>query len=418
MVNSNIPNIQRNLRHNFIVNILDGGFFGFAIGFASFTTILPLFVSTMTSSAILIGLVPAIHNMGWQFPQLLTARRISSLKRLKPFVLILTIQERLPFLGLAAIAWFLPALGFQLGLILTFLMLIWQGLGAGFTANGWQNLVSKVIPAENRATFFGTQSAAANLLASLGAVAGGFILENASNEKGFAYCFLIAVFLFVVSWVFLRMTREPDSVALLDNNQDISLVKNIGLILRNDKPFLGFLISRTLSQFGMMAFAFYVVYAVRVHNMSETTAGILTGVLFITQVVANPILGWIADHWSHRIVLAAGAICGSLSALLAWLSPGLSWFAVIMVLTGIANTAFWTIGLAFSLDFGNDSNRPTYVGMANTFIAPSAILAPLVGGFLADQAGYSLTFITSAILSLLAAAALFILVKKPNPKSA
>jgi hypothetical protein len=28
----------------------------------------PLFVSTFTDSAILIGLVPAIHNMGWQLP--------------------------------------------------------------------------------------------------------------------------------------------------------------------------------------------------------------------------------------------------------------------------------------------------------------------------------------------------------------
>lgn len=47
--------ISRNLRYNFIVNLLDGGFFGFAMGFASFVTVIPLFVSTMTASAILIG---------------------------------------------------------------------------------------------------------------------------------------------------------------------------------------------------------------------------------------------------------------------------------------------------------------------------------------------------------------------------
>jgi len=68
---------SKNLKHNFTVNLLDGGLFGFGLGFASFTTMIPLFVATLTSSATLIGLVPAIHNVGWQLPQLLMAKRIA-----------------------------------------------------------------------------------------------------------------------------------------------------------------------------------------------------------------------------------------------------------------------------------------------------------------------------------------------------
>ena len=117
--------VQQNLRYNFIVNLLDGGFFGFALGFASFITIIPLFVSRMTDSALLIGLVPAIHNVGWQFPQLLTAGWVSRAKRIKPLVLWATIHERLPFLGLAFVAWFLPHLGTRAALILTFSLLVW-----------------------------------------------------------------------------------------------------------------------------------------------------------------------------------------------------------------------------------------------------------------------------------------------------
>jgi hypothetical protein len=41
---------KRNFRLNYIVNLLDGGFFGFALGFASLTTVIPLFVSNMTDS--------------------------------------------------------------------------------------------------------------------------------------------------------------------------------------------------------------------------------------------------------------------------------------------------------------------------------------------------------------------------------
>lgn len=66
--------VQKDLKHNITFNILDGAFFGFAVGLASYTTIIPLFVATMTNSATLIGLIPAIHNMGWQLPQLLMAK--------------------------------------------------------------------------------------------------------------------------------------------------------------------------------------------------------------------------------------------------------------------------------------------------------------------------------------------------------
>ena len=48
--------IRQNTRHNFTVNIADAAFFGLGLGFASFVTVIPLFVNTLTQSTILIGL--------------------------------------------------------------------------------------------------------------------------------------------------------------------------------------------------------------------------------------------------------------------------------------------------------------------------------------------------------------------------
>jgi len=123
---------NKTYRFNFIVNLLDGGFFGSALGFASFITVIPLFVDTMTDSAILIGLIPAIHSVGWQLPQLFTANRVARLRRYKPMVLLMSINERLPFFGLALVAWFMPSLGPRIALWMTFGLLVWQGLGGGF----------------------------------------------------------------------------------------------------------------------------------------------------------------------------------------------------------------------------------------------------------------------------------------------
>jgi MFS family permease len=399
---------------NIFFNISDGAFFGFAVGFASYTTIIPLFVATMTNSATLIGLIPAIHNMGWQLPQLLMAKRISKMERIKPSVLMLTIHERAPIFALAIIGLLLPVTGSSAGLILTFAVLIWQGLGAGLTANAWQIMITKIIPGDLRATFFGGQSAAANLLASLGAILAGVMLKEIAPPWDFASCFLAASVLYMISWFFLKQTREPMKLPENEVIQSQSLGHEVIHILKTDKVFRNFLISRFVSQFGMMAFAFYTVFAVKHLGMNMITAGVMTSILMITQVVANPILGRIADKWSRKWVLVLGSAVSALSAVLALLIKQPDLFVLVFILMGIGGAAFWTIGLTISLEFGTEAQRPTYVGMANTLIAPSAILAPLLGGFLADSFGYPVTFITSALFGLISMITLSLMVNDPN----
>jgi len=150
--------------------------------------------------------------------------------------------------------------------------------------------------------------------------------------------------------------------------------------------------------------------------MSEVTVGIMTSILLISQTIANPVLGWAADKWNRRLVLEIGAVAGGLSALLAWFATDTSLFFLIFILAGIANTVFWTIGMAFTLSFGTEAERPTYVGLANTLIAPSAILAPLLGGLLADSAGYEATFATATAASFVSALILHFFVHDPIPQ--
>ena len=345
------PEIHKSLKHNFTVNLLDGAFFGFAMGFSSFVTILPLFVSTLTSSATIIGLVPAFHNVGWQLPQLLTANKVARQKRIKPMVLRNTLHERLPFLGLAVVALLIPTVGVQAALVLTFIMLAWQGLGGGFTANPWQSMVAKIIPPDRRGTFFGMQSSAANLMASLSAVSAGFILEEYESHLDFAICFLLTAVIMVISMAFLARTKEPER--RMDDLPPVQVPvwSRMKDILKRDKNFRWFLTARILTQIAMMGFAFFTVYAVRIHNVSESGVGIMTGILLGSQILANPIMGWIGDRWSNLAVMKIGIIAAVLSALLAWWAPTSAYFYLVFLLTGIANVSIWTIGLAIILEF-------------------------------------------------------------------
>ena len=395
------------LRHNITVNLIDGAFFGFAVGFASFVTIIPLFVSTMTNSAILIGLIPAIHSVGWQLPQLFTARKISGLTRLKPMVLWMTIQERVPFLGLALVAWFSPQLSSKFVLFLTFLLLIWQGLGAGMAANPWQNLVAKIIPPHIRGTFLGGQSASANLLASLSAIIAGIILEKLAHPFDYVTCFLLASFAMGISWLFIAQTREEAKPLTRIIESRSNFWFDIRRILESQPEFRGFLLIRSLLAFASLAFAFYTVYAVRTHHLSEAAIGVMTAVLMGTQIAANPTMGWLGDRFGHRTVMEGGVLACIISSFIAWWAPHPGWFYLVFILTGIGNVAVWTTGLAMSLEFGSEDERPAYIGLANTLVAPSTILAPLLGGWIADLAGYPSTFAFSILCGIVTLVLLF-----------
>ena len=405
--------LAKDLRHNLVANLLDGAFFGFAMGFASFVTIIPLFVRSMTSSAILIGLIPAIHNVGWQFPQLFTANWVRRQKRYKPLVMALTVHERLPYLGLALVGLTLPWLGNSAALAIIFAMLIWQGLGAGLTANPWQSMIAKIFPSEWRGTFLGSQSSAANLLACLSAILAGFILQGFTGSRGFAGCFLLASLMMVVSWVFLARTREPSHELTLPDPSAVPInsLANLRQIMRSDHNFRWFVVARVVSHMALMGYAFFTVYAVDRQGVSPLGIGWITGTLLGVQIIANVVMGWIGDHWSHRRVMEIGLLAVVGSALLAWWAPAPGWFFLVFTLAAIGNVAIWTIGITMVLEFGAESERPTYIGLANTLVAPANILTPFIGGWLAETAGYPSTFLASAGFGLLAAALFHFTVK-------
>lgn len=405
---------RKHLRYNIIANLADGGFFGLALGFASFGTILPLFVASMTDSATLIGLVPAIHAAGWLLPQLFTASHVARLRRYKRTVLKMTIHERLPFLGFALVALLLPTIGLQAGLILTFILLTWQGLGGGFTANPWTSMISKIIPPDHRGTFFGTQAAVANLFISGAAIAAGYVLDFYEAPFSFAVCFFIAVLFFTVSWFALALTREPTDNEKIIDEHPTPFWHGARAILQRDRNFNWFLVARTLSQFATMGFAFYIVYALRHFQMDEITAGFLTATLTISQTVANAGMGWLGDRIGHRAMLILGAGAATLSSFLAWIAPSLAWFFPIFVLTGFANVSIWTNGMTMTVDFSGEAERPFYIGLAQTLTAPATILAPLIGGWIADTQGFVITFAFSTVLSIVMMSILIFLIKEPR----
>ena len=407
----------QNLRFNFTVNVLDGGFFGAALGFASFFTIIPLFVSNLTDSAVLIGLIPAIHAVGWQLPQLFTAPRVSRLRRYKRMALMMSLNERFPFLGLAIVAWFSPQLGVQWSLILTFILLIWQGFGGGFTATAWQSLIAKIMPVDLYGRFFGVQSSAVTFLMAISAILAGLVLSANYYPLNFTLCFLLASLMMVFSFFFLSLTKEEESPPAVSSSPEGSSFRaDLRTILSTDKDFRWYVLARMLTQFATMGFAFYTIYAVREFGVDVRLIGFLTGLLLFTEVFMNPFLGWLGDRHGHLLTLQIGIVATIASVLLAMGAQGVAWFFPIFILAGIANVAAWTVPLSMTLEFGSESQRPAYIGLSNTLVAPATFIAPILAGLIIDNVSYELAFLLSGAAGILTLLVLLIGVKDPRRK--
>jgi MFS family permease len=296
------------------------------------------------------------------------------------------------------------------------MLLVWQGLGGGLTANAWQNMIGKIIPRERWGVFFGLQSAAANLLSSIGAVIAGIVLEINNPTNGFTLVFLFAVAAFIISYVALFSTREEETVPVTNITDQKVFWKDVREIFRRDGNFRWFIGLRILAQLGTVGFAFYTVYVVRIYGVDEATAGILTGLLLISQTVFSPLMGWLGDRWSHRAAMALGMVAAAVSAVVAWRAPSAGWFYLAYALAGIAYVATWPISMAMVLEFGQEHEKPAYIGLANTLIAPTAFIIPLLGGWLADAISYQATFISTAVgavLSLL----VVVFILRDHPRS-
>ena len=120
--------IRRNGRWNFWVNVGDLSFVHLAGSFVFISTILPLYVSYLTESRVLIGLIPAIYLVASHVPQLLMAARAESLARKKPWIVRVSVFERVPWLvlGLGIVVWPVAPAWFSYGFLVV-MLLVSQG---------------------------------------------------------------------------------------------------------------------------------------------------------------------------------------------------------------------------------------------------------------------------------------------------
>ena len=403
------------LRHNVLTLGADYALFIVALAFASPSTILPAFAAWLGAPNVVIGAIPAVMTLGWFVPGLFAAAYTESLARKLPWLVKWTVWERVPFLVLAAAAYWLAESAPQLALlVLLAMLLVVTGVG-GALMPAWMDLIGRAIPVVLRGRFFAVSHVAASV-AGLGASAlATQFLASYRPAAAYALCFLCGAACLGVSFVALLLVREPAASATRPHPGLGEYLKTMPALLRRDSNLVWFLAARALASAAGMGTAFYTVHALRAWQAPASSAGVFTAVLLGGTIVGTLALGWVADHAGHRLVIMAGVAAAMVGNVVALGATSLDVFTVVFALTGVQQAAVTVSNMNVVLEFAPaPEEQPTYLGLVTTSLAPVAFGAPLVGGLLADAVGFRPVFASSAVFGVLALALLMLRVRDPR----
>jgi MFS family permease len=405
--------LARHATRNFWLNIMDGGAFILGLSLVSRYTVLPLFVERLSGERWLQGLILTFNYAGGFLPGLFMAPLVASLPRRKPFIMLVTLGERIPFLLLGLVLLFWSGLPATVLLVLFFFLYAVHSISSGLTTTAWQDFIARLIPGRRWGTFFGMQFGLGGILGVGGAALAAAILASQPFPRSIGLLSILCFTLMMLSYTFLGLTIEPPQLTE-PRAQMRAFLRGIRPLLQRDHAFRRYLFCRGAIALGLTGHGFVTATALERFQLRDADVGIFTGVFMASQAIGYVGFGALADRWGHKQVLEVATALGLAALLLVIVVPTAAWFLPIFALVGAAQAGYQLSGFTLVFGFSTPAERPTYIGVANTTLAPIAALGPLAAGWLAELAGYGALFVVLLLIGLGGLIALHWGVRVPN----
>lgn len=382
--------IRKNLRRNYVAHLLHGllGQTGFRL--INAPTMLPAYVLLLSGSELAVGVTRSLQFFGMFLSPLLGASLIEHRKRVLPIGLWIGGTMRLQVLGIA-LAGLLLAPGPAVIAIAAFLFLF--GFLLGMQGVIFNFLLSKVIPVAQRGRLLGLRNALAGATAAVVAYFGGqYLLNSNALGNGYAATFLFAFGLTSLGLCMLLFVREPVPPEVRPPTQLRERLRDLPALLRADRAFTRYFLSRALATMGRMAAPFYIVQARDTIGLSGTSVAVLTAAFVGANSVAN--LGWgvMADRTGFRrvFVMALGIWIVSVCGLM--LAQTLTEFVLAFIGIGAGMGGFQMAAQNMVLEFGRREDLPLRIAVANTAQEGVGAIGPILGAVVAISLGLNVLY--------------------------
>lgn len=396
---------KRHFKRNFFFGVSNGVLFNFAWAFIGTSTVLPLFISKLTSSQLLIGLASTLEALGWFLPQVAIAALTLHRKNQMPVYLKAAVLRAISFLLFALLVLVLGKQHSTYLLWTFFFLFSIYSFGGGLGGVAFMDMVGKSIPADKRGSFFGARMLVGGGLSVLAGFLIQGILEAYDFPHNFGVLFLIASVLIILALACVTMMKEPTAPVLRERK---TIKQNLALgfqIAKADRAYRMLILVRVAIGCYVMGLPFYIIYASKFLHVSSGMAGVFLSVQMVGYLCSNLLWAYLSNRSRNRLVLVFSAFFSSACPLLVLAS------LVFGIPLWVYGAVFFFLGATVSgLDLGYmnyllqiapEEGRPIYLGFFNTVVGPTIFLSA-VGGLIIQLSSFAFLYALLFALSLVA----------------
>ena len=402
------------IRRNFLLNWIDGSFFAFGMSFVPIVTVLPVFISNIGGSNLAVSMLQVIWVIGFSLPQIFFSNYVRHLQFKKAIMLKTAFFQRLPWLLMAIVSFFLiDHITPVHGLWFFFAIFTFAAVAGAVNFPGWFDLISKITPVTLRGRLFALRAVSGAMLGIIGGWSVKIILRKYAFPQNFGYLFLLASLMLTVSYLALIFLIEEKANATIKPQTFRKYVKELPGLLSADRNFLNFLIADSFMLVGLIAQPFYVLKAIHRFNLSNDMSGTFTIVFMGGMVLWNLCSGSMGDRFGHRINLMIASAVVFINSILAVTVQSMVFVYVIFILDALVMSMLQVSRHSIVAEFCGDKDRPTYIAVANMITSPFILLG-LAGGALANRYGYDIVFLIAGTGGLLASIWWLFMIREPR----
>jgi len=390
-----------------------------ALAFVAGSTVLPVFISKLTDSSILVGIISHVEWFGWLFPQLIAASILVHRKKVLGFYNGLSaIRLAIFALTIAMIFYFNQnntaiLISFSVGFTIF-------SISSGLAGLAFMEIVGKTIPNQRRGSFFGLRFFSGGLLAALAGLLVKKIMTTYSFPFDFGITCGIAWALMLMGLLMFAFQKEPEKQDLVKKAPISAQFKLAYSFFLKDLNFRKLIFSRIWSNTAYMAMPFYVILSIEKLTAPEWMAGVYLTSQMSGFLLSNFLWAWVSDRISNKLAIVFSCIIRIAPPVIAlssfYITIDYYFFAVVFFLIGASEAGIDIGFMNYLLEISPEKERPLYIGFLNTVIAPTILISGL-GGWIIQVFTLKILF-GIVLLTTMIALVITLKLHEPRPKSA